>query len=51
MKFGSEAELREHNKMHMSTAQPATSVTCPMCGATFRSQAEFSEHKRKTHPM
>ncbi len=51
MKFSSEPELREHNKVHMSTAQPATSVTCPMCGATFRSQTEFSEHKRKSHPM
>ncbi len=51
MKFGSDAELREHNKMHMTSASPAAAVGCPMCGASFRSQTEFDEHKRKAHRM
>jgi hypothetical protein len=51
MKFRSEAELREHGKMHMSAAKPATALSCPACGASFRTQSELAEHKRKAHPM
>jgi predicted RNA-binding Zn-ribbon protein involved in translation (DUF1610 family) len=51
MKFGSEAELREHSKMHMSAAKPVATLSCPACGASFRTQSELAEHKRKAHPM
>ncbi|HYY48860.1 MAG TPA: C2H2-type zinc finger protein [Thermoplasmata archaeon] len=51
MNFGSEADLVNHSKAHMSTAQPSNTFTCAACGATFRAADELRAHNRSAHKM
>jgi transcription elongation factor Elf1 len=51
MKFGSEAEFKEHSKMHMSAAKPSSTFTCAACGMTFNSSEEMRAHGRQAHKM
>ena len=55
-KFSTEAELKEHGKIHMQpmasagSQQQAMSVKCAACGMSFGSQAELTEHNKRAHP-
>jgi DNA-directed RNA polymerase subunit RPC12/RpoP len=57
-KFSTEAELKEHGKMHMKAMAPmaatgsqmqAMSFKCSVCGMSFSSQAELTEHDKRAH--
>ncbi len=48
--FSTEAELKEHGKMHMAS-KPAQQFKCSACGASFSTQQELMDHKAKAHPM
>jgi len=55
-KFSTEAELKEHAKMHTqpmagASSQPQTmAFKCAACGMSFGTQAELTEHAKKVHP-
>lgn len=54
-KFSTEAELMEHNKMHMKpmagagTPMQTMSFKCNTCGMSFGSQSELMEHDKRAH--
>jgi len=54
-KFSTEAELKDHGKMHMqpiATMVPsmqAMSFKCSACGMSFGSQTELTEHNKRAH--
>jgi uncharacterized C2H2 Zn-finger protein len=50
--FKTEAEMKEHGRMHSSQGAPQpTSLRCEACGMTFRSEFEMGEHGRQAHGM
>ncbi len=52
MKFGSEADLSQHNAVHMASKPTAPAgPACPTCGASFRNQDELRAHSRQRHEM
>jgi DNA-directed RNA polymerase subunit RPC12/RpoP len=53
-KFSTEAELKEHAKMHIQpTASPgpqqAMVFKCNACGMTFETQAQLVDHQKRAH--
>ncbi|MDE1853974.1 MAG: C2H2-type zinc finger protein [Thaumarchaeota archaeon] len=54
-KFSTEAELKEHAKMHMQPMSGSGSMAkaagykCDACGMTFATQAELMEHSKRAH--
>lgn len=51
MKFRTEAELREHGKMHMQQMPARRDFTCQTCGASFHSETELKQHGARVHGM
>lgn len=50
MKFGSEAELRQHGAVHMASKPSAPAgPSCPACGARFAGQDELRSHAAQSH--
>lgn len=52
MKFGSEAELRQHAAVHMGPKPAAPQgPSCAACGISFRSADELKAHGQQRHGM
>ncbi len=55
-KFSTDAELKEHAKVHAQPAmaagpQQAMAFKCTACSASFATQAELADHAKKVHKM
>lgn len=54
-KFSTEAELKEHSKVHMTPMassgpmQQAMSFKCDACGLSFGTQAQLMDHSKRAH--
>lgn len=51
MSFGSERELKEHDKMHMGGSAARQEFRCNACGGDFQSEADLKAHSAKAHRM
>ena len=54
-KFSTQAELKEHSKMHIQSMGDSGSMAkvteykCDSCGMTFATQAELMGHSKRAH--